>query len=112
MVCLCIIAQNKLLDKKKKEIQSKVQEKIIQAEEAETKGDYKGAIRCFQEAIRIEPQNSTLKKLIDYCVRINRPDLTDKITDWYNKYQHSLVEKETKQAREELKQSNNNAEES
>ena len=83
-----------LKDNKKKEIQSKVQEKISQAEEAETSADYKGAIRYFQEAIRIEPQNSTLKKLIDLCVRINRSDLTEKITDWYNKYQHSFMEKE------------------
>ena len=97
---------------KRKEIQSKVQEKISQAEEAETRADYKGAIRYFQEAIKIEPQNSTLKKLIDLCAHINRPDLTEKITDWFNKYQHSLLEKEKKQAREELKQSKNNGDES
>jgi len=101
-----------LKDIKRKEIQSKVQEKISQAEEAETRADYKGAIRYFQEAIKIEPQNSTLKKLIDLCVHINRPDLTEKITDWFNKYQHSLLEKEKKQAREELKQSKNNGDES
>ena len=101
-----------LKDIKRKEIQSKVQEKINKAEEAEKKADYKGAIRYFQEAIKIEPQNSTLKKLIDLCVHINRPDLTEKITDWFNKYQHSLLEKEKKQAREELKQSKNNGDES
>jgi len=101
-----------LKDIKRKEIQSKVQEKINKAEEAEKKTDYKGAIRYFQEAIKIEPQNSTLKKLIDLCVHINRPDLTEKITDWFNKYQHSLLEKEKKQAREELKQSKNNGDES
>jgi len=101
-----------LKDIKRKEIQSKVQEKISQAEEAETRADYKGAIRYFQEAIKIEPQNSTLKKLIDLCAHINRPDLTEKITDWFNKYQHSLLEKEKKLAREELKQSNNNGDES
>ena len=101
-----------LKDIKRKEIQSKVQEKISQAEEAETRADYKGAIRYFQEAIKIEPQNSTLKKLIDLCAHINRPDLTEKITDWFNKYQHSLLEKEKTQAREELKQSKNNGDES
>ena len=101
-----------LKDIKRKEIQSKVQEKISQAEEAETRADYKGAIRYFQEAIKIEPQNSTLKKLIDLCAHINRPDLTEKITDWFNNYQHSLLEKEKKQAREELKQSKNNGDES
>ena len=101
-----------LKDFKRKEIQSKVQEKINKAEEAEKMNDYKGAIRYFQEAIKIEPQNSTLKKLIDLCVHINRPDLTEKITDWFNKYQHSLLEKEKKQAREELKQSKNNGDES
>jgi len=101
-----------LKNNKKKEIQSKVQEKINKAEEAEKKTDYKGAIRYFQEAIKIEPQNSTLKKLIDLCVRINRPDLTEKITDWFNKYQHSHLEKEKKQAREELKQGNKNSDES
>ena len=63
-------------------------------------------------AIMIEPKNSTLKKLIDFCAHINRPDLTEKITDWFNKYQHSLLEKEKKQAREELKQSKNNGDES
>ncbi len=101
-----------LKDFKRKEIQSKVQEKINKAEEAEKRNDYKGAIRYFQEAIKIEPQNSTLKKLIDLCVRINRPDLTEKITDWFNKYQHSLLEKEKKEASEELKQSKNNGDES
>ena len=101
-----------LKDIKRKEIQSKVQEKINKAEEAEKRTDFKGAIRYFQEAIKIEPQNSTLKRLIDLCVRINRPDLTEKITDWFNKYQHSLLEKEKKQAREELKQSKNNGDES
>ena len=101
-----------LKDIKRKEIQSKVQEKINKAEEAEKKTDYKGAIRYFQEAIKIEPQNSSLKKLIDLCVRINRPDLTEKITDWFNKYQHSLLEKEKKEASEELKQSKNNGDES
>jgi len=101
-----------LKDIKRKEIQSKVQEKINKAEEAEKRTDYKGAIRYFQEAIKIEPQNSTLKKLIDLCVHINRPDLTEKITDWFNKYQHSHLEKEKKQAREELKQGNNNGDES
>ena len=101
-----------LKDFKRKEIQSKVQEKINKAEEAEKRNDYKGAIRYFQEAIKIEPQNSTLKKLIDLCVRINRPDLTEKITDWFNKYQHSLLEKEKKEASEELKQSKNNGDKS
>ena len=96
-----------LKDTKRKEIQSKVQEKINKAEESEKRTDYKGAIRYFQEAIKIEPQNSTLKKLIDLCVRINRPDLTEKITEWFNKYQYSILEKEKKQAREELKQSKN-----
>jgi len=101
-----------LKDTKRKEIQSKVQEKINKAEESEKRTDYKGAIRYFQEAIKIEPQNSTLKKLIDLCVRINRPDLTEKITEWFNKYQYSILEKEKKQAREELKQSKNNGDKS
>ncbi|MBT5833667.1 MAG: peptidase C14 caspase catalytic subunit p20 [Deltaproteobacteria bacterium] len=101
-----------LKDSKRKEIQSKVQEKINKAEEAEKRTDYKGAIRYFQEAIKIEPQNSTLKKLIDLCVRINRPDLTEKITEWFNKYQYSILEKEKKQVHEELKQSKNNGDKS
>mgnify|MGYP003322225549 CR=1 FL=1 len=101
-----------LKDTKRKEIQSKVQEKINKAEDAEKRTDYKGAIRYFQEAIKIEPQNSTLKKLIDLCVRINRPDLTEKITEWFNKYQYSILEKEKKQAHEELKQSKNNGDKS
>ena len=95
----------------KNEIQTKVQEKISLAEEAETKGNYKSAILFYEEAIKIDPQNSTLKKLVDLCVRIKRPDLGKKLTNWFTKFQHSVLEKEKAQAREEFKQSKKNEEE-
>ena len=96
---------------KKKEIKGKVQEKISLAEEAETKGNFKEAISYYEQAIRIEPQNSTLKKLVDLCVRIKRPDLAEKVTNWFNKYQHSIEEKKKVQAREAFRQSEKNEEE-
>ena len=96
---------------KKKEIKGKVQEKISLAEEAETKGNFKEAISYYEQAIRIEPQNSTLKKLVDLCVRIKRPDLAEKVTNWFNKYQHSLEEKKKVQAREAFKQGKKDEEE-
>jgi len=88
-----------------KEIQAEVQGKISQAEEAEKNGKYKSAVRYYEEAIKLDPQNSTLKKLVDLCVRIKRPDLAEKVSDWFVKYQHSLHEKEKADAREAFQQS-------
>ena len=88
-----------------KEIQVEVQTKISLAEEAEKNGKYKSAVRYYEEAIRLDPQNSTLKKLVDLCVRIKRPDLAEKVSDWFVKYQHSLHEKEKAEAREAFNQS-------
>ncbi len=87
-----------------KEGQAEVQAKISQAEEAEKNGKYKSAIRYYEEAIKLDPQNSTLKKLVDLCVHIKRPDLADKVSDWFAKYQHSLHQKEKAQAREAFEQ--------
>jgi len=88
-----------------KEIQVEVQAKISLAEEAEKNGKYKSAVRYYEEAIKLDPQNSTLKKLVDLCVRIKRPDLAEKVSDWFVKYQHSLHEKEKAEAREAFNQS-------
>ena len=88
-----------------KEIQAEVQGKISQAEEAEKNGKYKSAVRYYEEAIKLDPQNSTLKKLVDLCVRIKRPDLAEKVSEWFVKYQHSLHEKEKAEAREAFQQS-------
>ncbi|MFL2744588.1 MAG: tetratricopeptide repeat protein [bacterium] len=88
-----------------KEIQVEVQTKISLAEEAEKNGKYKSAVRYYEEAIKLDPQNSTLKKLVDLCVRIKRPDLAEKVSDWFVKYQHSLHEKEKAEAREAFNQS-------
>jgi tetratricopeptide (TPR) repeat protein len=87
-----------------KEGQAEVQAKISQAEEAEKNGKYKSAIRYYEEAIKLDPQNSTLKKLVDLCVHIKRPDLADKVSDWFAKYQHSLHQKKKAQAREAFEQ--------
>ncbi|MDP7175226.1 MAG: tetratricopeptide repeat protein [SAR324 cluster bacterium] len=86
-----------------KEIQVEVQAKISLAEEAEKNGKYKSAVRYYEEAIKLDPQNSTLKKLVDLCVRIKRPDLAEKVSDWFVKYQHSVHEKEKAEAREAFK---------
>ena len=88
-----------------KEIQVEVQAKISLAEEAEKNGKYKSAVRYYEDAIKLDPQNSTLKKLVDLCVRIKRPDLAEKVSDWFVKYQHSLHEKEKAEAREAFNQS-------
>ena len=88
-----------------KEIQVEVQAKISLAEEAEKNGKYKSAVRYYEEAIKLDPQNSTLKKLVDLCVRIKRPDLAEKVSDWFVKYEHSLHEKEKAEAREAFNQS-------
>ncbi|MDP6743902.1 MAG: tetratricopeptide repeat protein [SAR324 cluster bacterium] len=88
-----------------KEIQVEVQTKISLAEEAEKNGKYKSAVRYYEEAIKLDPQNSTLKKLVDLCVRIKRPDLAEKVSDWFVKYEHSLHEKEKAEAREAFNQS-------
>lgn len=101
-----------LKNMEKKEIQSNIAEKISLAEEEESKGNLKGAIRYYEEAIKIDPQNSTLKKLIGLCSRINRPDLAEKFTNWFNNYQHSVQEKEKAQAREAFKKSEKTDEES
>ena len=88
-----------------KEIQTEVQEKINLAEEAEKNGKYKSAVRYYEEAIKLDPKNTTLKKMVDLCVRIKRPDLAEKVADWFLKYQHSHHEKEKVQAREAFEQS-------
>jgi len=108
-----IIELEKMLEAlNNKEVQSKVMEKISLAEEAETKGNYKGAINYYEEAIKIKPQNSTLKKLVDFCARIKRPDLAEKVTNWFNKYQHTLQEKKKSEDREAFRQSEKDEEES
>jgi tetratricopeptide (TPR) repeat protein len=101
-----------LKNMEKKEIQSNIEEKIRQAEEEESNGNLKAAIRFYEEAIKIDPQNSTLKKLIGLCSRIKRPDLAEKFTNWFNKYQHAVHEKEKAQAREAFKKNEPTGEES
>jgi tetratricopeptide (TPR) repeat protein len=87
-----------------KEGQVEVQSKISKAEEAEKNGKYKSAIRYYEEAIKLDPQNSTLKKLVDLCVHIKRPDLAEKVSNWFVKYQYSHHEKEKAQARDTFEQ--------
>ena len=87
------------------EIQVKISEKLRLAENEESNGKFNASINHYQEAIKIDPQNSTLKKLVDLCSRIKRPDLAEKFTNWFNEYQHSFQEKQKAQAREEFKKS-------
>ena len=88
-----------------KERQTKIQEKIKLAEEEEKKGNFKNAIHCFEDAIKIEPKNSTLKKMVDLCVRIKRPDLVEKLTNWFLELQKKIQEKEKIQAKEAFEMS-------
>ena len=90
------------------EIKTEISKKIVLAEEEESKGKFKAAINQYQEAIKIDPQNSTLKKLVDLCSRIKRPDLAEKFTNWFNEYQHSFQEKQKIQDREAFKKSGQN----
>ena len=96
----------------KEEIQIKISEKIRLAQDKESKAEFKAAINYYQEAIKIDPQNSTLKKLVDLCSRIKRPDLAEKFTNWFNEYQHSFQEKLKAQAREAFKKSDQTQKES
>ena len=94
------------------EIQTKISEKIHLAEDEESNGNFKAAINHYQDAIKIYPQNSTLKKLVDLCSGIKRPDLAEKFTNWFNEYQYSFQEKQKVQAREEFKKSEQTQKES
>jgi tetratricopeptide (TPR) repeat protein len=94
------------------EIQIKISEKLRLAEDEDSNGKFKAAINHYQEAIKIDPQNSTLKKLVDLCSRIKRPDLAEKFTNWFNEYQHSFQEKQKAQAREAFKKSEQTQKES
>ena len=94
------------------EIQIKISEKLRLAEDEESNGKFKSSINHYQEAIKIDPQNSTLKKLVDLCSRIKRPDLAEKFTNWFNEYQHSFQEKQKAQAREAFKKSEQTQKES
>ena len=85
------------------EIQIKISERIKLAEEEKSKNNFKAAIHLYQEAIKIHPQNSTLKKLVDLCSEIKRPDLAEKFTNWFNKFQHSFEEQQKAQAQEAFK---------
>ena len=94
------------------EIQIKISEKLRLAEDEESNGKFKAAINHYQEAIKIDPQNSTLKNLVDLCSRIKRPDLAEKFTNWFNEYQHSFQEKQKAQALEAFKKSEQTQKES
>ena len=63
-----------------------VAEKISLAEEAEKKGNYKAAIGYLEQAIRTDPKHEILVKMSDLCSRINKPELAEKISDWFHKY--------------------------
>ena len=94
------------------EVQIKISENILLAENEASKGKFKAAINYYQEAIKIDPQNSTLKKLVDLCSQIKRPDLAEKFTNWFNEYQHSFQEKQKAKDREAFKKSEQNQKES
>ena len=93
-----------------KERNTKIQGKIKLAEEEERKGNFKNAIHCYEEAIKIEPKNSTLKKMVDLCVRIKRPDLVEKFTNWFLKFQKKIQEEERVKAKEAFEMSKKNEE--
>ncbi len=86
---------NKMIMKETEEL---VQEKIGLAEEAEKKGNHKAAIGFYEEAIHIDPRHSIMVKMSDFCKRINRPELAEKVADWY----HRHVEEQKQLALQEM----------
>ena len=93
-----------------KERETKIQAKINLAEKEEKKGNLKNALHYFEEAIKIEPKNSTLKKMVDLCVRIKRPDLVEELTNWFLKLQKKIQENQRNQAKEAFDISRKNEE--
>ena len=63
-----------------------VQEKISLAEEAENKGNYKAAVGYYEQAIRISPKHEIMVKMSDFCQRIDRPELAEKVSKWFNQH--------------------------
>ena len=63
-----------------------VQEKISLAEEAEKKGNYKAAVGYYEQAIRISPKHEIMVKMSDFCQRIDRPELAEKVSKWFNQH--------------------------
>ena len=63
-----------------------VQEKISLAEEAEKKGNYKAAVGYYEQAIRISPKHEIMVKMSDFCQRIDRPELAEKVSEWFNQH--------------------------
>jgi len=75
--------QKQLLEK---DSNQKVQEKISLAEEAEKKGNFKAAVGYYEQAIRISPKHEIMVKMSDFCQRINRPELAEKVSKWFNQH--------------------------
>ena len=63
-----------------------VQEKISLAEEAEKKGNFKAAVGYYEQAIRISPKHEIMVKMSDFCQRIDRPELDEKVSKWFNQH--------------------------
>ena len=61
-----------------------VQAKLLQAQDFEAKRNYKAAIKAYEKAIRIEPRREVYKHMVALCERIQRPDLVEKISEWFN----------------------------
>ena len=75
-----------------------VQEKISLAEEAEKKGNFKAAVGYYEQAIRISPKHEIMVKMSDFCQRIDRPELAEKVSKWFNQH----LENEKRKAALEL----------
>ena len=72
-----------------------VQEKISLAEEAEKKGNYKAAVGYYEQAIRISPKHEIMVKMSDFCQRIDRPELAEKVSKWFNQHLENQKRKAT-----------------
>ena len=75
-----------------------VLEKISLAEEAEKKGNFKAAVGYYEQAIRISPKHEIMVKMSDFCQRIDRPELAEKVSKWFNQH----LEKQKRKAALEL----------
>ena len=40
----------------------------------------------YEQAIRISPKHEIMVKMSDFCQRIDRPELAEKVSKWFNQH--------------------------
>jgi len=75
----------RLLDRLENEDRTKkVQKKLKLAAQYEKDGDLRKAVRAYEDAIKIQPQRKYLRKMVDLCMKMEKPEMAEKLTGWYN----------------------------